>query len=172
MLTPTPQFGAFSGNWIDLSTVTNAWRRSQCPPAPLSPTSVSVYNNRCKVLKRLLSCAILEKSVIGLQNAELHFHSNGFAYAALCLLQCPGKCESVCVDEIYNIRLTKYCGAIAWCLYLLGLPNSLIPLHSKTALLWWVTIAGNNTTYLRLHVKCPIFWCDFKPNLKFLERFS
>jgi len=74
------------------------------PLHPPSPTSVSVYNNRCKVLKRLVPCAILEKSVIGLQNAELHIHSNGFAYAAICLLQCLGKCKSLCVNEIYNIR--------------------------------------------------------------------
>ena len=75
------------------------------PPAPPSPTSVSVYNNRRKVLKWLVPCAILEKSVIGLQNAELNFHSNGSAYAAGCLLQCLGKCKSVCVNEIYNIRV-------------------------------------------------------------------
>jgi len=77
----------------------------KAPPCTPSPTSVSVYNNRGKVLKRLVPCDILEKSVIGLQNAELHFHSNGFAYAALCLLQCPGKCKCVCVDEIYNIQI-------------------------------------------------------------------
>ena len=38
---------------------------------------------------------------------------------------------------------------------------TLIPLHSKTLLLWRLNIAGSNRTYLSLRVKCPIFLSDF-----------
>jgi hypothetical protein len=40
-------------------------------------------------------------------------------------------------------------------LYLPGHPNSLITFHSKIALLWGFSVAGNKT-YLGLHVKFPI----------------
>jgi hypothetical protein len=46
----------------------------------------------------------------------------------------------------------------------------LIPFCSKTALVWRITVAGNNKTYLGLHVKCPIILSDFYQN--FLNRFS
>jgi hypothetical protein len=42
-----------------------------------------------------------------------------------------------------------------------GRRNSLIPFHSKRALLWRFNIAGNNKSYSSLHVKCPIILPDF-----------
>jgi hypothetical protein len=41
--------------------------------------------------------------------------------------------------------------------YLLGYPKSLIPFHSKRVLLWRFTVAGNNKTYLGLHVVPGIY---------------
>jgi hypothetical protein len=58
-------------------------------------------------------------------------------------------------------------------LYLLGYSNSLILCHSKRALLWRFNVAGDNQTYVGLHVKCPVLLQDFKqifvevPNVKF-----
>jgi hypothetical protein len=39
---------------------------------------------------------------------------------------------------------------------ILAFPNSRIPFHSTTALLWQLNAAGNNKTYLAFHVLCPI----------------
>ena len=43
----------------------------------------------------------------------------------------------------------------AWCLYLIGYPNNLIPLHTKEAILWRFNVYAGDKTYLRLHVQCP-----------------
>jgi hypothetical protein len=47
-------------------------------------------------------------------------------------------------------------------LYLLDYSNSLIPRNSRRALLWRFIVAGSSTTFLGLHVKCPVFLPDFK----------
>jgi hypothetical protein len=41
-------------------------------------------------------------------------------------------------------------------LYLIGYPNSLTPLNSKTALVWRLNVDGNSRRWNRLHAKCPI----------------
>jgi hypothetical protein len=52
-----------------------------------------------------------------------------------------------------NVRIMQQGGAFAQFLYFFGSPNSLIPFHSTTALLWRLNVHGNDTTYLTLHVK-------------------
>jgi hypothetical protein len=55
-----------------------------------------------------------------------------------------------------NTRVTQHRGSCAYCLYLLGYPNSTIPFHSKRAPSWRHNVAENNKVYLGLRVKCPI----------------
>jgi hypothetical protein len=43
-----------------------------------------------------------------------------------------------------------------------GYPNRLIQFHSNRAILWQFNVAGNNETYLGLHVICAICLTDFK----------
>jgi len=54
-------------------------------------------------------------------------------------------------------------------LNLLGCPNSLIPFHSKRAILWRFSFAGNKT-YLGLRVKClTLTKCGVYQLIFFLE---
>lgn len=41
-------------------------------------------------------------------------------------------------------------------IHLLGYPNSVIPFHSKTVLVWQFNVTGNNKTYSGLHATCLI----------------
>lgn len=51
-----------------------------------------------------------------------------------------------------NVRITSYCGAFTYCLYLLGCFNCLITFHSKGTLLWRFNLAGKSKTYFVLCV--------------------
>lgn len=52
-----------------------------------------------------------------------------------------------------NVRIMQQGGAFSQFLYFFGSPNSLIPFHSTTALLWQFNV-HDDTKYLDLHVKC------------------
>jgi hypothetical protein len=39
-------------------------------------------------------------------------------------------------NKINNVHITRHCGEFAWCLYLLGYPNSLVPFSHKNTILW------------------------------------
>jgi hypothetical protein len=57
-----------------------------------------------------------------------------------------------------SVCIMSHCSMFTYSLYSLGAPNSLIPFHLKTALLWWFNVTGNRKTYLGLHVRSPIFF--------------
>jgi len=42
----------------------------------------------------------------------------------------------------------------------------------KRVLLWQFRVDGNNKTYLRFHLKCPLILPDFNKFWNFLHRFS
>ena len=58
------------------------------------------------------------------------------------------------------VRIMQRCGAFAQLSYFFDSPNSLIPFHSTTALLWRLSVHGNDTTYLTLHVQSLKFLPD------------
>jgi hypothetical protein len=51
-------------------------------------------------------------------------------------------------NKIGNVRIMQQCGAFAQFLYFFGSPNSLIPFHWTTALLWRFNVHGNDTSSL------------------------
>jgi len=59
-----------------------------------------------------------------------------------------------------NVRIMQQGGAFPQFLYFFYSPNSLIPFHSTTALLWQLNEHGNDTTYLTLRVKSLRFLPD------------
>jgi hypothetical protein len=66
-------------------------------------------------------------------------------------------------NKIRNLRITEHCGAFAQHLYILGYPYSLIPFHSKRAVLWrFMSLASIKPIWVLcevpdIYVKCPIF---------------
>ena len=59
-----------------------------------------------------------------------------------------------------NVRIMQQGGGFAQFLYFFDSPNSLIPFHSTTALVWRLNVHGNDTMYLTLHVKSLKFLPD------------
>ena len=80
----------------------------------------------------------------------------------------------LCDDILEQYRQCTY-NILLWhvqvTLHLLGYPNSLIPFHSKTAILWGFNITSNNNTYLGLHVKCLTVLPTFNQTWIFLIDF-
>ena len=66
-----------------------------------------------------------------------------------------------------NIPIRHLCGAFAYDLHLLSYTDSLIQCHSKRAVLWRFTVAGNNVTYMRIYVSRPTFLSNFNQNCCF-----
>ena len=60
-----------------------------------------------------------------------------------------------------NASVRQHRGACAYCLYLLGYPNSTIPFHSKRAPSRRYNVTENNKMHLGLRVKCPICLPNF-----------
>ena len=76
----------------------------------------------------------------------------------------------VCVFTALSKPQTR--NAFAQPLCLLGNPKSLIPCHSKRALLQRLCVVGSNESYLRLRVNCPIFLSVFNQILKLFAGLS
>jgi hypothetical protein len=74
-------------------------------------------------------------------------------------------------ERRYNITLWHFFVILT----VLRHPNSLIPFHLKSVLIWWFNVTVNNKMYWGLHVKCPILTkfrvsqeiCMKVPNVKF-----
>ena len=60
-----------------------------------------------------------------------------------------------------SVCIMSYHSIFTYSLHPLGVPNSLIPFHLRTTLLWWFNVTRNSKTYLGLHVRSPIFLSNF-----------
>jgi hypothetical protein len=74
----------------------------------------------------------------------------------LSTILCAAMETQQCVIFSTNVEIRISCNV-----QLLGYCNSLIPFHSKRALLWRRSLAANNKTHLGLHAKCPTLLSDF-----------
>jgi hypothetical protein len=141
-----------------------------------------VYDITRLVLRNVFSCAVfplptcypsraihVEFEVHEVAMGQVSLRALGFSLSILSFHQCsilkfihPAS-ESNAVrntNKTGDVRIMQQGGAFPQFLYFFDSPNSLIPFHSMTALLWRLNEHGNDTTYLTLRVKSLKFLPD------------